>query len=84
MPPPLPYFKVNICPFSLPHFALIFFAYLWSFRWPNYIVQLTINVFWTGSGCIRFNDWKVDVRWIFMSNSSEGVPVGIFKCGSRK
>jgi hypothetical protein len=46
--------------------------------------QLTINVFWTESGCIRFNDWKVDVRWIFMSNSSEGGPVGIFKCGSRK
>ena len=40
MPPPLPYFKVNICPFSLPHFALIFFAYLWSFRWPNDIVTL--------------------------------------------
>jgi hypothetical protein len=27
-------------PFSLPHFASIFFAYLWSFRWPNYIVTL--------------------------------------------
>ena len=25
-----------------------------------------------------------DVRWIFLSNSSEGSPVGIFKCGSRK
>ena len=40
MPPPLPYFKVNICPFPLPHFASIFFAYLWSFRWPNYIDTL--------------------------------------------
>jgi hypothetical protein len=40
MPPPLPYFKVNICPFPLPHFVSIFFAYLWSFRWPNYIVTL--------------------------------------------
>ena len=40
MPPPLPYFKVNICPFPLPHFASIFFAYLWTFRWPNYIVTL--------------------------------------------
>ena len=40
MPPPLPYFKVNICPFPLPHFASIFFAYLWSFRWPNDIVIL--------------------------------------------
>jgi hypothetical protein len=40
-PPPLPYFKVNICPFPLPHFASIFFAYLWSFRWPNYIVTLS-------------------------------------------
>jgi hypothetical protein len=40
MPPPLPYFKVNIYPFPLPHFASIFFAYLWSFRWPNYIVTL--------------------------------------------
>ena len=40
MPPPLSCFKVNICPFPLPHFASIFFAYLWSFRWPNYIVTL--------------------------------------------
>ena len=40
IPPPLPYFKVNIYPFPLPHFASIFFAYLWSFRWPNYIVTL--------------------------------------------
>jgi hypothetical protein len=40
MPPPLPYFKVNIYPFPLPHFASTFFAYLWSFRWPNYIVTL--------------------------------------------
>ena len=39
-PPPLPYFKVNIYPFPLPHFVSIFFAYLWSFRWPNYIVTL--------------------------------------------
>jgi hypothetical protein len=23
-------------------------------------------------------------RWLFLSNSSEGDPVGIFKCGSRK
>jgi hypothetical protein len=28
MSPPLPYFKVNICPFPLPHFGSIFFAYL--------------------------------------------------------
>ena len=27
-------------PFPLPHFVLIFFSYLWSFRWPNYIVIL--------------------------------------------
>jgi hypothetical protein len=40
MPLPLPYFKVNIYPFPLPHFASIFFSYLWSFRWPNYIVTL--------------------------------------------
>ena len=40
MPPTLPYFKVNIYPFPLPHFASIFFAYLWSFRWPKYIVTL--------------------------------------------
>jgi hypothetical protein len=40
MPPPLPYFKVSICPFPLPHFASICFAYLWSFRWSNYIVTL--------------------------------------------
>ena len=40
MPSPLPYFNADICPFPLPHFALIFFAYLWPFRWPNYIVTL--------------------------------------------
>ena len=43
MPPPLPYFKVNMMSstlFPIPHFASIFFAYLWSFRWPNYIVTL--------------------------------------------
>jgi hypothetical protein len=40
MPPPLLYFKINIYPFPFPHFASIFFAYLWSFRWPNYIVTL--------------------------------------------
>ena len=40
MPPPFPYFKVNIYPFPLPHFASIVFAYLWSFRLPNYIVTL--------------------------------------------
>ena len=40
MPLPLPYFKVNIYPFPLPHFVSIFVAYLWSFRWPNYIVTL--------------------------------------------
>jgi hypothetical protein len=28
MPPPLPYFKVNIYPFPHPYFASIFFAYL--------------------------------------------------------
>ena len=38
MPPPLPYFTVNICPFPLPHFASIIVTYLWSFCWPNYIV----------------------------------------------
>ena len=40
MSPPLHYFKVNICPFPLPHFGSIFFAYLWFFRWHNYIVTL--------------------------------------------
>jgi hypothetical protein len=28
MPPPPPYFKLNICHFPLPHFASIFFAYV--------------------------------------------------------
>jgi hypothetical protein len=27
---------------------------------------------------------RSDFRWIFLSNSSEGGPIGIFKCGSRK
>jgi hypothetical protein len=30
----------NKTPFPLPHFASIFFAYLWSFRWSNNIVTL--------------------------------------------
>jgi hypothetical protein len=71
MPPPLPYFKVNICPLPFPHFASIFFAYLWSFRWPNYIVDDHDDIVTHGrsrefrmhmknpaqtrSGCIRFN-----------------------------
>ena len=33
-------FIQKICRFLLPCFASIFFAYLWSFRWPNYIVTL--------------------------------------------
>jgi hypothetical protein len=33
MLPPLPYFKVNICPFPLPHFASIFFAYFVINQW---------------------------------------------------
>ena len=40
MPPPLPYFKVNIYPFPLPHFASIYFYFFRYFRWPNYIVTL--------------------------------------------
>ena len=40
MPPLFRYFKVNIYPFPLPHFASLFFAYLWSFYWPNYIFTL--------------------------------------------
>jgi hypothetical protein len=49
MPPPLPYFKVNICPFPLPYFTSIFFAYLWSFCWPNYIATLPIFLFSTAT-----------------------------------
>ena len=37
---PSPLQGKHIYPFPLPHFASIFFAYLWSFRWPNYIVTL--------------------------------------------
>jgi hypothetical protein len=147
MPPPLPYFKVNICPFPLPYFTSIFFAYLWSFCWPNYIATLPIflfstatfkytyraplrrigqeysaNVAWSTfkslkriqplpvsavfficiqnslerpcvtmpswSSPLKWPDWKwlypfqwlinrpCYVRWTFLSNSSEGVPVG--------
>jgi hypothetical protein len=32
--------------------------------------------------CLEFS--PSHFRWILLSNSSEGVPVGIFKCGSRK
>jgi len=45
----MPYLKVNICPFPLSHFASIFFVYLWSFRWPNYIATLEIFLFSTAT-----------------------------------
>ena len=39
-------------------------------------------------GPIMCSDWLKflisHVRWLFLSNFSEGGPVGIFKCGSRK
>ena len=57
MPPPLPYFKVNIYPFPLPHFASIFFAYLWSFCWPNYIVTLPRHFSFRLPGPIMCSDW---------------------------
>jgi hypothetical protein len=54
MPPPLPYFKVNICPLPLPHFASIFFAYLWSFRWLNYIVTGTPEIFLFSTATFKY------------------------------
>ena len=62
MPPPLPYFKVNIYPFPLPHFASIFFAYLWSFRWPNYIVTFPRYFsFRLPQGCYAVQIWPGDI-----------------------
>ena len=36
------------------------FSSLWPLALRPIGARLTINVFWTGSGCIRFNDCKVD------------------------
>jgi hypothetical protein len=36
------------------------FSPLWPLALPPIGARLAINVFWTGSGCIHFNDWKVD------------------------
>jgi hypothetical protein len=60
IPPPLPYFKVNICPLPLRANR----KWLYPFQW--------------------LKNRKCDFRWIFFSNSSEGGPVFIFKCVSRK
>jgi hypothetical protein len=67
---PLPYFKVNICPFPLPHFASIFFAYLWSFRWPNYIVTLwKLNHILTFLGMYLItNQTKIICLALYMQN----------------
>jgi hypothetical protein len=113
MPPPLPYFKVNICLFPLPHFASIFFAYLCNYLyfkgllyiWEEMIMVALLHMAGLEkSECI----WKIQrkpevavsvsmlypfqwlkfspshVRCLFLSNSSEGGPVGIFKCGIPK
>jgi hypothetical protein len=53
MPPPLTYFKVKICPFPLPHFGSIFFAYLWSFRWPNNI-SYTPEIFLSSTATFKY------------------------------
>jgi hypothetical protein len=64
-------FKVNIYPFLLPHFASIFFAYLWSFRWPNYIVTLPryfsfrlphLNI---STRPPFLNQFKPDRKWLY-------------------
>jgi hypothetical protein len=45
MPPPLPYFKVNICPLPLPHFASIFFAYLCMILSLTQLYRYTPEIF---------------------------------------
>ena len=75
MPPPLPYFKVNIFPLHLPHFASIFFAYLWSFLWPNYITTLPIYFsFWLP----HLNINTGPLRWIGQEYSAK-VAFSIFQ-----
>ena len=81
---PLSYFKVNICPFPLPQFASIFFAYLWSFRWPNYIVTLPIyfsfrlshlNIpTWSPSDKLDMNIQRTSLGLLFSPSSSLGRP----------
>ena len=36
------------------------FSPLWPLALPPIGARLAINVFWTGSSCIHFNDWRVD------------------------
>jgi hypothetical protein len=87
-------------------------AYFYNLHWNNYLYFKGLLYIWEemimmallhmagleNSECI----WKIqrkpevavsvqwlknrrsDVRWIFLSNSSEGGPACIFKCGSRK
>jgi hypothetical protein len=81
---PLSYFKVNICPFPLPQFASIFFAYLWSFRWPNYIVTLPIyfsfrlshlNIpTWSPSDKLDMNIQRTSLGLLFSQSSPVGRP----------
>ena len=76
MSPPLPYFKVNICPFPLPHFASIFFAYLWSFRWPNYIVT-TPEIFLVSTATFKYT-YRAPLRRIGQEYSANDLKIARF------
>ena len=76
MSPPLPYFKVNICPFPLPHFASIFFAYLWSFRWPNYIVT-TPEIFLVSTATFKYT-YRAPLRRIGQEYSANVLKIARF------
>jgi hypothetical protein len=67
MPPPLPYFKVNICLFPLPHFASIFFAYLWSFRWQGAYIFWMKQVSVVEMQCLNHQNknCEIDLCYIF-------------------
>jgi hypothetical protein len=55
---------------ALRHFASIFFAYLWSFRWPNYIVTLPRYF----SFRLPHLNIPTGLRWIFHMHSEFSRP----------
>jgi hypothetical protein len=69
-------------------------TYFYNLHWNNYLYFKGLLNIWEKMIMWHCYSWPVSfhwlkflishVRWLFLSNSSEGGPVGIFKCGSRK
>ena len=75
MPPPIPYFKVNICPFPLPHFTLIF-SHFWFFSLTQ-LYRYTPEIFLFTTATFKYT-YRAPVRRIGQEYSAN-VACFIFK-----